>query len=71
MYLALMEGEDPETTRPVLMTRDPTVLRALADALATRLQDAAESNERNRAAADVLDLVRDDAGGDQGGAGDG
>lgn len=57
MFVSILEGDDPRTARPVLTTRDPAVLRSLADALAERLQDGAAANEREVAA--VLELVRD------------
>lgn len=67
MFVSILEGDDPRTAKPVLMTRDPAVLRSLGDALAERLEEGAAGNERE--AADVLELVSDEAeeegGGDE------
>lgn len=59
MFVSILEGDDPRTAKPVLMTRDPDVLLALGDALAERLEEGAERNERE--VADVLELVRAEA----------
>lgn len=58
VYLEIIEGESPEAARPVLVTRDPEILRAVADALHRRV--ASTDDARTRAA---LELVRDEAGG--------
>ena len=37
LYVSVLEGDGPEEMRPILMTRDPAILRAVADALIGRL----------------------------------
>lgn len=59
MFVSILDGDDPRTAKPVLMTRDPTVLRALGEVLSERLESGAAANERE--VADVLDLVHDGA----------
>lgn len=62
MYLALMEGADPTTTRPVLITRDPELLEAFAEALESRVREGRANGSAHRA----LELVREESEGDGG-----
>lgn len=54
MYLALMEGEDPANTRPVLMTRDEVLLEAFADALEERIREGASGESAGRRALELI-----------------
>lgn len=60
MYLALLDGQSPETTSPVLMTRDPMILEAFAQALERRVRRGTPTSGEtaNRA----LELLRNEAG---------
>lgn len=49
MYLALMEGDDPANTKPVLMTRDRVLLEAFADALEERIRQGTNGGAERRA----------------------
>lgn len=60
IYLTLMTGRDPEETRPILITRDPTLLRAFADAVRDRVQEGLAGPRAER----VLELL-DEEGGDE------
>ena len=66
MFVSILDGDDPRTAKPVLMTRDPAVLRAGGDALRERLEEGATGNERERDLRDVLELVRSETGGGDG-----
>ena len=37
IYVSVLEGNTPDETRPILMTCDPVILSALADAVSRRL----------------------------------
>lgn len=62
VYLEIVEGETPESAHPVLVTRDPEIVRAVADALRARVAEAADTHS-SRAA---LEVVTGEIGADEG-----
>jgi predicted pyridoxine 5'-phosphate oxidase superfamily flavin-nucleotide-binding protein len=75
-----MDGHSPETTRPVLMTRDPVILEAFAKTLERRVRSGAATSDAAAIATSAQDgtarsearrflrLLRDeDESGDAGG----
>lgn len=60
IYLSLMTGRSPEDTRPILITRDPALLRAFAAAVRQRVENGLADGEAHR----VLELLEDGEGGD-------
>lgn len=57
LFVSILEGESPDTTRPLLMTGDWEVVRAVAEVLGRRLQGG------HQEPVDVLQLLDD---GDEG-----
>ena len=55
--LEILEGDTPEGTRSIFTTRDPDVLRAVAEALARKIEGGIPIE---RSGLRILDLVRDD-----------
>lgn len=53
IYLSLMTGRSPEETRPILITRDPALLRAFVDAVRQRVENGLAGDEARR----VLELL--------------
>lgn len=62
VYLEILEGKSPETAQPVLVTRDPEILQAVADALRARVTQAADRDSPRAA----LEVVTADIGTDEG-----
>ena len=56
LYVSILEGDTPESTRSIFTTRDPDVLRAVADAVARKIEGGIPSERSPRR---ILDLVRD------------
>lgn len=61
IYLSLMTGRSPEDTRPILITRDPALLRAFADAVRQRVEEGLDDGEARRVL-ELLDVDEDDGG---------
>lgn len=49
LYLSLLDGESPDTARSILVTRDPVILTALAEALKERVRQGASAMDAKRA----------------------
>ena len=48
IYLSLVAGRDPATSRTILVTRDPGLLNAFIEALRRQVQDGLEGEEARR-----------------------
>lgn len=70
LWLEVLEGENPTQAHPVLVTRDPRILDAVADALRSRVAEGAEIARAARGSTALEDLLRGGDGEEEGG-GDG
>jgi NaMN:DMB phosphoribosyltransferase len=57
LYVSVLEGDTPENTRSIFTSRDPDVLRAVADAVSRKI---AEGVPCEGSALRILGLVGDD-----------
>ncbi len=57
LFVSILEGNTVESTRSIFTTRDPDILRAVADAVARKIEGGIPSE---RSGLRILDLVRDD-----------
>lgn len=57
LYVSVLEGDTPENTRSIFTTRDPDILRAVAEAVSRKIEDGIPSESF---AWRTLDLVGDD-----------
>lgn len=64
VYVSIMEGDSPESIRPILTTRDPKILRAVSRAIERRIQGGLDPGAP--AMRRGLDLVRSEAKEDAG-----
>lgn len=61
IYLSLMTGRTPDETRPVLITRDPQLLRAFGEAVRRRVEDGVAGPDA-RAALTLLEAEAEEEG---------
>lgn len=67
VYVSIMEGDSPESIRPILTTRDPEILRAVSRAIERRIEEGLDPGASSMRRA--LDLVRSEAQGEEGDGG--
>lgn len=60
LYLSLVAGPSPEEARPILITRDPALLRAFGEAIRQRVENGLAGSEAARVLR-LLDEESDDA----------
>lgn len=62
IYLSVLEGETPESTRPIITTRDPQLIKAFGEAVRRRLQEGAAAGSGARR---ILRVLEDVEGGEE------
>lgn len=63
VYVSIMEGNSPESIRPILTTRDPAILRAVSRAIERRIREGLDAGDPSMRRA--LNLVRSEARGEE------
>lgn len=67
IWIEVMTGPSPETARPVLVSRDPRILEAVAEALRSRVAEGAEIARAARGSTALEQLLGDGDGEEEAG----